>query len=807
MRAYCLPLSLLLAVPLAGQQQLSLPLRQSKLDSTAADPRYAVPLDSTSDGRWLGGGATAPRWDVQGQWAYFQFALDPKPIVAGTPDDPWWRVSRDGKRVEPVEKKDALLIPANVQYTRDTKRAFYFLRGELRYWKQGMTAPKVLLARNDNVFARWSDDEKEIRFADNQQRELYSLDPETGMLRQLTRLFVPPTETKNAFKDELKKEQNDLFDFLKRRKADRDTAFARQRRDSLASPFVTPLRATERMSGLDVPVNGKYVTYLVSVPRNDTTSTIYVDYVTESGFAEQRTARPKVGDPQAQNRLAIVKADPYAVPDSVKITWVDTSGFGKPVNTTQYQWNRQGTRLVAEFLSMDWKDRWIALIDPATGKRTKELQHDHDDAWFGGATTGGGGGPTFFQWLPDGETLAVTSESDGWGHLYFVSMDGAKRQITKGNWELRSISLSRDGTKWWISSGMEHPNELHLYSMPLLGGELTRVDRTGEGEVTPRFSPDEKAIAFLYGSPRALTDVYLQPVDAGAKPTRVTQSGTDSFFRIAWAPSDFVKFNDADGNPVYARVYRPKTQNANRPAVFEIHGAGYAQAVHKTFAGSSAHGGSLNAQYWTDRGATYLVLDYRGSSGYGREMRAAIYRDMGDKDVNSAVAAVGYVAKNYNVDPKRVGLFGCSYGGFFTLMALFRHPGTFQAGVAQCSVTDWAHYNHWYTSRILNGSPTNDTAAYKRSSPIYYAAGLQDHLQIQHGLVDGNVEFQDAIRLTQRLIELGKDFELVTYPIEGHGWSNRWSKIDSQRRLAKLFNETLFSTSGTAVQAGSEKKP
>ena len=804
MRASALPF-LLLAATVASAQQ-ALPLRQSKLDSTAADPRYSVPLDSTSDGRWLGGGATLPRWDVAGQWAYFQFALDPQPVVAGAVDDPWWRVSRDGKRVEPVEKKDALLVPANVQYTRDAKRGFYFLRGELRYWKLGVPATKVLLARTGNIFARWSDDEKEIRFADNQQRELYGIDPEAGTMRQITSLFTPTAEQNNKMKEELKKEQTELFDFLKKRKADRDTALARQRRDSIASPFVTPLKNTERMAGLDVPTGAKYVTYLVSVPRADTTATIYVDYVTESGFAEQRTARPKVGDAQAQNRLAIVKADPYAIPDSVKITWADTSGFGKAVNTTQYQWNKQGTRLVAEFLSMDFKDRWIALIDPATGKRIKELQHDHDDAWFGGATTGGQGGPTFFQFLPDGETLAVTSETDGWAHLYLVSMDGTKRQVTKGDWEIRSIGLSRDGTKWFIGAGMQHPNELHLYSMPVMGGELTRLDRTGEGEVTPRLTPDEKAMAFLYASPRALTDIYLQPLDAAAKPTRVTQGGTDSFYRIAWAQSDFVKFNDADGNPVYARVYRPKAQHANRPAVFEIHGAGYAQAVHKSFAGSSAHGGALNAQYWADKGATYVVLDYRGSAGYGRDMRTAIYRSMGDKDVNSAIAAIGYVKQNYNVDEKHVGLFGCSYGGFFTLMAMFKHPGAFQSGVAQCSVTDWAHYNHWYTSRILNGSPTSDSAAYKKSSPIYYAAGLQDKLQIQHGLVDNNVEFQDAIRLTQRLMELGKDFELVTYPIEAHGWATKWSKVDSQRRLAKLFNETLFNSAGQAVQAG-EKRP
>src|ERR1044071_800706 len=108
------------AVPLAtAQSQQTLPLRQSKLDASAADPRFSIPLDSTADGRWIGGGAALPRWDIEGKWAYFQYALDPKPVVAGRPDDPWWRISRDGTRIESVQPSDALAVPGQVQYTRD----------------------------------------------------------------------------------------------------------------------------------------------------------------------------------------------------------------------------------------------------------------------------------------------------------------------------------------------------------------------------------------------------------------------------------------------------------------------------------------------------------------------------------------------------------------------------------------------------------------------------------------------------------------------------------------------------------------
>lgn len=122
-------------------------MRQSTLDKSASDPSYKIELDSTFDARWLGGGATQPRWDVEGKWIYFQYSFDPKPVVAGNVEDPWWRVSRDGKKVERVERKDALLIPANVGYTRDGSRAVYFIRGELRYWKRG-AAPRLLVGKD-----------------------------------------------------------------------------------------------------------------------------------------------------------------------------------------------------------------------------------------------------------------------------------------------------------------------------------------------------------------------------------------------------------------------------------------------------------------------------------------------------------------------------------------------------------------------------------------------------------------------------------------------------------------------------------
>ena len=150
-----------------------------------------------------------------------------------------------------------------------------------------------------------------------------------------------------------------------------------------------------------------------------------------------------------------------------------------------------------------------------------------------------------------------------------------------------------------------------------------------------------------------------------------------------------------------------------------------------------------------------------------------------------------YLVDNYGIDPDRIGLYGGSYGGFITLMALFNAPDVFKAGAALRSVTDWAHYNHGYTANILN-TPVEDSIAYAKSSPIYFAEGLKGHLLMCHGMMDSNVHFQDSVRLAQRLIELGKDnWELAVYPVEGHSFKRPSSWTDEYKRIWKLFEKTL----------------
>jgi dipeptidyl aminopeptidase/acylaminoacyl peptidase len=268
---------------------------------------------------------------------------------------------------------------------------------------------------------------------------------------------------------------------------------------------------------------------------------------------------------------------------------------------------------------------------------------------------------------------------------------------------------------------------------------------------------------------------------------QITSSPSEEFRSYDWRSPEVLTFKARDGADVPARLYTPGQSNG--AAVIFVHGAGYLQNAHKWW--SDYFREYMFHNLLADKGFTVLDMDYRGSAGLGRDWRTAIYRHMGGKDLDDQVDGARLLVEKHGVDPKRVGIYGGSYGGFITLMAMFTAPDVFAAGAALRPVSDWAHYNQFYTANILN-IPQEDTLAYRRSSPIYYAAGLRGALLICHGMVDVNVHFQDAVRLVQRLIELKKEnWELAVFPVEDHGFKEPTSWMDEYRRILKLFEKNL----------------
>jgi dipeptidyl aminopeptidase/acylaminoacyl peptidase len=471
---------------------------------------------------------------------------------------------------------------------------------------------------------------------------------------------------------------------------------------------------------------------------------------------------------------------------------------GRDVQLLNGQWSEDGRQAIVIARAINNKDRWVLAVDPATGK-SKTLDHLHDDAWIAGP------GANQLGWLPDNKTVFFQSERDGWSHLYTVSTDGGEaRQLTSGKFEVSDVRLSEDKSKFYFISSEGSPFERHLYSMPVAGGARTRIT-TLAGENNATISPDETTLAILYSYSNKPTELYLAPNKPGvaaAEIKQATKSPTDEFFSYNWIDPPIVKFKARDGAEVPARIYKPANWQKGGPAVLFVHGAGYLQNVHKWW--SNYFREYMFHHLLMSRGYLVLDVDYRGSAGYGRDWRTGIYRHMGGKDLTDHVDAVKYLIAEHGIDPKRVGLYGGSYGGFITLMAMFTEPDVFAAGAALRPVTDWAHYNHGYTSNILN-EPQNDAEAYKKSSPIYFAQGLKGALLICHGVVDINVNFQDSVRLAQRLIELRKEnWELAAYPVEDHAFVQPTSWADEYKRILKLFETNL--KKGMAETPASKRK-
>ncbi len=346
-------------------------------------------------------------------------------------------------------------------------------------------------------------------------------------------------------------------------------------------------------------------------------------------------------------------------------------------------WSDDGKNNLLAIRSQDNKDRWIMSLDVATQK-LKLIDRQHDEAWIGGPGTGGFFAGTNMGWI-NNSTVWFHSEESGYSHLYAVDItNGKKSALTSGKYEVQQAQLSKDKKHFYIITNESHPGEKQFYKLPVSGGQPDRLSLlTGAHEV--QISPDEKWIAYRYSYSNKPWELYVQENKKGAKEIQITNSLTNEFKSYAWRDPELTTFKARDGADVYTRVYKPSTPNG--AAVIFVHGAGYLQNAHKWW--SSYFREYMFNNLLVDKGVpTVIDMDYRASAGYGRDWRTGIYRFMGGKDLTDQVDAVKWLVEKHNIDPKRIGIYGGSYGGFITLMAMFTTPDVFAAGAALRPVTD-----------------------------------------------------------------------------------------------------------------------
>jgi dipeptidyl aminopeptidase/acylaminoacyl peptidase len=627
---------------------------------------------------------------------------------------------------------------------------------------------------------QFSASDREIFFV--RSNNIYSIDLSSGFLRQVTDIRQGPAPTDSAKalgqRGRLEQQQRDLFESVRDRiRADSIARAERLQRDSLSLKPIY-LQTGEQVSEFSIAPTGTSLLVTTRTPATGPRTTDIPQYVTRSGYTEELRVRTKVGEAEQKGRIALITLP------AATVTWLKT--FSSDTTTGAFDllgWNDTGTRGLIYAYSGDNKSRFLETVDP-TGK-TSTLEAARDTAWIGGPCSECGG------WYDQGRRIWYVSEADGFSHLYTIAPDGTGRQqLTKGRWEVRDVALSPDRRWFYLHTNEVSPFEQHLYRMPTAGGTMEKIT-SRSGKHTAVVSPDGQLVADVYSYVNRPPDLFLLRDRPGAEMAQLTVSPSAEWLSFPWIVPDLVMIPASDGVQVPAHIYRPSDMHAqaNGAAVIFVHGAGYLHNVGNFW--SEYPREYMFNQFLASKGYTVLDLDYRGSDGYGRDWRTAIYRHMGGRDLQDQVDASRYLNATYHIDPERIGLYGGSYGGFITLMALFTEAKHFGAGAALRSVTDWAHYNQGYTSSILN-LPQNDTLAYRQSSPIYFAEGLEDPLLMAHGMADTNVHFQDIVRLTQRFIELGKTrWELAAYPVEDHAFVRPSSWADEYRRIFELFERYL----------------
>jgi len=769
--------------------------------SAAPTGKFALTVDNIMRGPGLYGyEPERVRWSGDSQRIYFQWKQASDPV---NKDPDTYVVDRTGSGLRKLSEDEAKLAPpAAGSSTVDRKRTTYVRDDDVFVYdaETGQTRQitKTTEVESDPHLTR---DGRRVAFT--RANNLYVLALDSGVLEQLTDIRTPTPQTPNGevrggrggrarattgteeekgteSQEFLKRQERELLEVISERATKREEDEARKKRENPRKPL--NLIATQSIAWLELAPDEKHVIAGVAEKAERAKTTIVPNYITESAYTEDIPGRTKVGDTQEHVRLAILSTD------TGEVKWVDhgqkTGDKERDVELSRPVWSDDGTKSVLLARAADNKDRWILALDTETGK-TRVLSRDHDDGWVDGP------GANTLGWMKGDREVYLQSERTGYSHLYSVPFDGASepKALTSGKWEVMSAVLSRDKSRFLLVTSEADPGEHNVYEMSAGDGARTRLTSLPGGHSCV-LSPDDKWFADIYSYTTKPPELYVQESHAGVTAKKLTSSPAPDFWEYPWLDAPIVQFAARDGAMVRARMFKPTNFAQGGPAVIFVHGAGYLQNVHRAWTSSYAHE-FLFHHLLMERGYLVIDIDYRGSAGYGRDWRTAIYRHMGGKDLEDHVDAARWLVAQHGVDPKRIGIYGGSYGGFITLMAMFTQPDVFAAGAALRPVTDWANYNNGYTSNILN-PPQNDPDAYKQSSPIYFAEGLKGALLICHGMVDTNVHFQDTVQLAQRLIELRKtNWELAVYPVENHGFIQPSSWADEYKRILDLFEKNL----------------
>lgn len=489
---------------------------------------------------------------------------------------------------------------------------------------------------------------------------------------------------------------------------------------------------------------------------------------------------PKAGDPNAIVRVGVLSLE------DGKTVWMDT-GPETDIYIPRVAWLPDSKTLSVQIQSRDQDRLSLYFFDVTTGKGRLILTETepnwvnlHDHLYF----------------FRDGRRFLWSSERTGFRHLYLYDIEGRLiRQLTQGEWQVEVLcGVDEARGVIYFTATEKSPMERHLYRIALDGTGLTRISRE-EGWHAITFSPTFEYYLDLFSNIATPPRLSLHRAD-GERLAYIEENVVAELQEYALSPVEFLTVRAEDGTPLPAMMIKPKGFDPRRryPVIVYVYGGPRAQVVVNRWGGDRF----LWHQLMAERGFLIFSLDNRGSWGRGKAWEAKLHRRLGYWELKDQLAGVAYLKSLPYVDPERIGIWGWSYGGYMTLMALFTAPDVFRTGIAIAPVTDWRNYDTHYTERYLE-RPQENPDGYRLSSPITYAAQAKVRFLLVHGMADDNVHFQDTVQLVDALIRARRPFDLMIYPGKRHGISG----ADARIHLFTLMTDYFLRHLAAPKEAGS----
>jgi dipeptidyl-peptidase 4 len=467
--------------------------------------------------------------------------------------------------------------------------------------------------------------------------------------------------------------------------------------------------------------------------------------------------RPAPGDTGPARRMAILDLPGNA------LSYLDLEAPDRRL-VLEFSWSPSGDALLVMQGADVAEDRWLFVVS-ADGHAIRQLWHDHRPRRVY---------PLFRAlWSADGEQVLFVGDHEQWYRLYSVPRGGGDARTLTGPFD---VAGDRSGA--WIDvdpasgdvlfvAAASSPYERHVYRMTAEGGELRRVTALA-GVHQPTLSPDGRHLASIASNDTTPAELYLRTASGNGDERRVTRSPLAEFYEYQWLAPRYASFpSRIDGFSVHARIVEPPARDPGKryPVIF---GSIYSNTVLNLW--NPDRPTSLLQQQMAMSGDYITVLvDVRGSVGYGVEFREAFQGDWGRGDLEDLHAAVDYLAGLDHVDPERIGIWGNSYGGLLVLSALFRKPGLFAAGVAGAPAVDVWHFTGF--DQHLTRRPDTHPGIFAEGSLLDLGERLADPLLIIHGLHDDIVPLKTTLMMTEKLALLNKNFELHIVHDSGHWWA------------------------------------